>query len=197
MLTVSAMHCGNAGMTFVGTFATCSTRAYRSLEPLDGRGLLFTKTCRCCSPSGVDATSFCEMPSSLNHDLGGGLDGGGTGVARCRFNIVLISHTVGRGRNPSGVTGVGAAAPWAGPFAFAEQLEDVKGENSAGICMGAAASWDVVGSDCVIATFCRCISLPAASSGGVAKVSLVADVGLPSARRSVCLRRGVWGDLPS
>ena len=131
------------------------------------------------------------MPSSLNHDWGGGLDGGGTGVARCRFNIVLISHTVGRGRNPSGVTGAGGAAPapLAGPFAFSEALEDVRGEKSAGIGIGAVASWDVVGSDCVIATSCRCVSLPATSSGGVAMVSLVADV--PPACRSVCLRRGV------
>ena len=119
------------------------------------------------------------------------MDGGGTGVARCRFNIVLISHTVGRGRNPSGVTGAGGAAPapLAGPFAFSDALEDVRGEKSAGIGIGAVASWDVVGSDCVIATSCRCVSLPATSSGGVAMVSLVADV--PPACRSVCLRRGV------
>ena len=121
------------------------------------------------------------------------MDGGGTGVARCRFNIVLISHTVGRGRNPSGVTGTDAAAPapLAGPFAFAEALEEVSGENRAGIGTGAAASWDVVvGSDCVIATFCRCVSLPATSSGGVAKVS-PADACVLSVCRSGCLRRGV------
>ena len=188
------MHCGNA-TTFVGMWVEiCSTRAYRSLEPSDGRASLFTKTCRCCSPSGVDTTSSCEMPSSLNHDLGGGLDGGGIGVARCRFNIVLISHTVGRGRNPSGVTGTGAAAPapLAGSFAFSEVLEDVRGEKSAGIGMGTAAvaaSWDVVGSNCVIATFRRCVSAASSHSGGVAKASLVVDV--RPACRSVCLRRGV------
>ena len=167
--------------------------------PLDGRALLFTETCRCCSPSGVDTTSSCEMASSLNHDLGGGLDGGGIGVARCRFNIVLISHTVGRGRNPSGVTGTGAAAPapLAGSFAFSEALEDVRGENSAGIDMGAAvaASWDVVGSNCGIATSRRCVSAASSHSGGVAKASLVVDV--RPACRSVCLRRGVCGEFPS
>ena len=115
MLTVPAMHWGGR----IATLEQCSIRA-----------------CRSSLASGVDTTTSCEMVQ-LNHDDGGGLDGGGTGVPRWRLRILRISYTVGRGRSPSGVTGAAA------PFSLAGPSEEVSGENSAGIGIGtAAAAWD-------------------------------------------------------
>jgi len=102
--------------------------------------------------------------------------GGGIGS---RLRIALISGTVRRGRNPSGVTGtVTIVSP--APLFFIDWLLDIRGEKRAGIFIAAAGSMSRL-----MGTPVSVVGLLSVASGVTNISSVSSEDGSHSARRGV------------